>query len=394
MNNNKKNKKNETFEENDNENNLSFLFNKNNENKKNESNVKNKSNNKKVKNYMDEQKDLVSEETLAFLVSSSSFIRSVKINWQNTPFAIKVAYIFIFLSMLYYFLQVKYNLYGAVISALLLFCILFLINMYAAIVYLIVIMLVIYNKRSENLRLLGTLIESTKIVENRPYDGTKDTDYVLASDLPNELTVGTFAYGFWLYLNKPFDNTTIYRNNQWKSIFYRGSELDSKNDISHLTQYVGVWLKPDNQTLAFVFQQNGAQNESIELTNVEFNVWSYYVVNVTNNSVNVFKDGKLEVSSSLNQNAISMNDYGLFITSDYATAQLEDIQNDDGGEEESNEFYGKTGFDGNIAYLTYYEYNLTPVDIEDAMKLYQGNVNSYEKYRESKIENSLTTLIV
>ena len=209
MNNNKKNKKNETFEENDNGNNLSFLFNKNNENKKNESNVKNKSNNKKVKNYMDEQKDLVSEETLAFLVSSSSFLRSVKINWQNTPFAIKVAYIFIFLSMLYYFLQVKYNLYGAVISALLLFCILFLINMYAAIVYLIVIMLVIYNKRSENLRLLGTLIESTKIVENRPYDGTKDTDYVLASDLPNELTVGTFAYGFWLYLNKPFDTIIL-----------------------------------------------------------------------------------------------------------------------------------------------------------------------------------------
>ncbi len=397
---NKQNKKNETFEENNNQNNLSFLFNKNNENKVNNSNNKKKNtSNKKVNNYIQNQKDLIGEETLAFLGSSFSFIRSVKINWENTPFAIKVAYVFIFLSALYYFLEVNYNLYGAVISALLLFCILFLINVYAAIVYLVVIMLFIYNKRSERLRLLGTLIESTKIVDNRPYDGTEDNDYVLASDLPNELTVGTFAYGFWLYLNKPFENIPIYRNNQWKSIFYRGSELDSKNDISHLTQYVGVWLKPDNQTLAFVFQQNGSQNESIELTNVEFNVWSYYVVNVTNNSVNVFKDGKLEVSSSLNQNAISMNDYGLFITSDYATAQLEIIQNDDSMESgdmssEENEFYGKTGFDGNIAYLTYYEYNLTPKDIEDAKKLYENEVSSYEKYKESKIENYVTPLIM
>lgn len=382
-------------------NNISFLYN----NETGETNLKNNSvsssKNKKKKNntnkvgenknngfqkYISNQQSLISTEALSAIIISSGLFKNINDSWYSTPFQIKIGYIFIFGSILYYFLMIKYNLYGSIISGLLLFILLLLINFYLGIIFLIILLITIYNKYNEKIKISGTLIKATEIKNNKPYNGMKNHEFIESKIFPKEINTGLFGYSFWLYINKPFDKNPLYRNNEWKSIFYRGTQLDQKNDISQLTQYLGVWLTPNNESLAFVFQQNGSQTESIELTNINFNVWTHYYIGVSPKSINIYKNGKLEVSSSIQQSSISMNDYGLFITSDYALSQMNDISQSVVNEEDIA-YNDKTGFDGYLSYLTYYQYPLSPNEISDSINIYKDKINSYENNRKNKIED-------
>ncbi len=83
-----------------------------------------------------------------------------------------------------------------------------------------------------------------------------------------------------------------------------------------------------------------------------------------------------------------MDEYGLYITSDYALSQLEDISKTNViVSEEDNVYSNKTGFDGYLAYLSYYEYSLSTVDIENSVKLYIDKINNFENSRKKKKEN-------
>ncbi len=371
-------------------NNISFLYN-NNGNNKNNNLLKNKKSNKKnvenknnaFKKYVSNQKGVISNEALSAILVSSGIIKNINDSWDSTPFQIKMGYIFILLGILYYFLIVNYNLYGSLISGILLFLILLLINFFVGIIFLIILLLAIYNKHNEKIKLIGTLIKATEIKKNKPYNGMLNHEYIESKIFPKEVNTGLFGYSFWIYLNKPQTSEPLYRNNEWKSIFYRGTPLDNKNTL--LTQYLGVWLTPNNESLAFVFQQNGGQTESFELTNVDFNKWTHYYVGVSPKSINIYKNGKLEVSSSIQQSAISMNDYGLFITSDHSLAQIDDISNATINQEE--DIIYNTGFDGYLSYLTYYEYTLTPNEIINSINIYKNNINNFENSRKNKIED-------
>lgn len=377
---------------------ISFLYtNETEENnlKKNNNNLKNKKKNtnkvEENKNngfqkYISNQKGLISNEALSAIIISSGLFKNINDAWDTTPFQIKIGYIFILGSILYYFLMIKFNLYGSIISGLLLFILLLLINFYLGIIFLIILLLMIYNKYNEKIKISGTLIKVTEIKNNKPYNGMKNHEFIESKIFPKEINTGLFGYSFWLYINKPLDKNPLYRNNEWKSIFYRGTQLDQKSDISQLTQYLGVWLTPNNESLAFVFQQNGGQTESFELTNIDFNVWTHYYVGVSPKSINIYKNGKLEVSSSIQQSSISMNDYGLFITSDYALSQMSDIS-ESGVSQEDIIYNDKTGFDGYLSYLTYYQYPLSPNEISDSINIHKDKINSYENNRKNKIDN-------
>ncbi len=388
-------KKENKVEENENiaENNVSFLYNnsnnsKNNKNNKNTKNSKNENKSNSLKKYLANQKELINDETLSAILVTSGMFKSLTNTWDSTPFQIKMGYLFILGTLLYYFLIMKFNLIGSLVIGILLFFVLFLINFYVGIIYLILLLFMIYNKYQEKIKLSGTLIKATEIKNNKPYNAMKNHEYVKSTTFPKEMTTGMFGYSFWLYINKPLNRDSLYRNNEWKSVFYRGTELDQKNDISLLTQYLGVWLTPNDESLAFVFQQNGSQTESFELKTLDFNVWTHYYVGVSPKSINIYKNGKLEVSSSINQSPISMDEYGLYITSDYALSQLEDISKTNViVSEEDNVYSNKTGFDGYLAYLSYYEYSLSTVDIENSVKLYIDKINNFENSRKKKIEN-------
>ncbi len=409
-NNKNKNNKNENNNEENNENNISFLFNqnelnengnknqKNQKNNNNNKNQKNKNNNKNnnnrfngLNNYAKIQKNMIGNETIIALLATTSFFRGLQQRWDDTPFSIKIGYLVILGALLYYHLLVQFHMYYALFFIIFISIILFLMNPYVGIVALIFLLLILYNQKKYEIKLRGTLFSETEIKNNKAYDGKKKHEYIKADTIPRELTTGVFSYSFWLYLNKPYDNQPIYRSGEWKSIFYRGSQLDSKDDIANLVQYPGVWIKPDDQTLAFVFKNEGAQNESVELP-VEMNVWTHFLVNCGTRSVSIYKNGKLEVSSALLQNSLSMSDYGIYITSDYALAQLEDMTQEEINEEDSV-FSDKTGFDGNLAYLSYYDTQFSPSEIEDCMNLYKEKVEAYQKYKESKFEPRDTSSI-
>jgi hypothetical protein len=66
-------------------------------------------------------------------------------------------------------------------------------------------------------------------------------------------------------------------------------------------------------------------------------------------------------------------------------AQLEDMSQEEICSEDSI-LENKTGFDGNLAYLSYYDTHLSPSEIEDSMNLYKEKIEAYQKYKESKIE--------
>ena len=339
-------------------------------------------------NYGEMQKRLAMNESVAMLMGARATLGSIESSWDQTPFGVKMGYLFILGTIMYYFTAVQYNMWGVIITGALIAMVVFMWSVFLAILVAGIIAIYIYYKQTERTKLGGYLIDGTKIEDHRVYHGKEDHLYVSPSQLPTELEVGTFTYSFWVYLNKPVRGK-IYRDDKWKSIFYRGSKLDSKNDLSTLTQYLGVWLKPDNQTLAFVFQQNGSQNESIEFSDIEYGQWMYFVVNCTKNSVNIFKNGKLEVSSALNQNPISMNDYGIYVTSDYGMAQMDLVSGDVSTASEDEDESNDTGFDGYLAYLTYYVENLGVDEINTVMSFYKDKVDNYESWKLKMTESDL-----
>jgi hypothetical protein len=94
-----------------------------------------------------------------------------------------------------------------------------------------------------------------------------------------------------------------------------------------------------------------------------------------NQSVSVYKNGKLEVSSNLLESPVSMSDYGLYATSDYTSVSMDtSVSTKEDSASNSN-----TGFDGYLAYLTYYEYTLTSEEIEKSVKLFEKRVHDFEK---------------
>ncbi len=381
---------------NENENNISFLFNRNendsnesNENKKiHKSNAKNKNHTKSMKNnnYVASQRNMISNETMIALISTLSFFEDFQKKWDDSPFSIKAGYLVIIGLLLYYYLIYRFHLYISIALSLFASFILFLMNPYVGIVGLIFLGLIIYNRKKYEITLAGTVFESTKIKKKKAYDAMRKHEMISFEKIPRERTTGLYSYSFWIYLNKPTDSQSIYRENEWKSVFYRGSKLESGDDMANLIQAPGVWIKPDGQTLAFIFQNGTNQKESVELPNIEMNQWIHILIQCTPNSASIYKDGKLEVSYALLQSPISMNDYSLYITSDYALSQFSasGMQEEEGGDDDGYE----TGFDGYLAYLSYYEYNLTPTQIEDSIHIYEDEVKSFQDDQMSKVEST------
>ncbi len=346
-------------------NNISFLFGED-ENENTNRNTNRNMNKRKNKNNQ-----RLNNNILYGYSNNGSWSQS----FVDTPFSVKIGYILIALLGIYYTLFIQYHLFTSILLIAVVSLLFFFIHPIAGVIALILLLIIVYHQRSGHIKLKGQVFAETEIENNKAYDGRKDHFSVLSDKMSRELTPGVSTYSFWLYLRKAYDNEPIYRNNEWKSIFYRGSPLQQKDDIHQLVQYPGVWVKPDNQTLAIVFQKAGGQNESVELPDIEMNVWNHFTISCMNQSVSVYKNGKLEVSRNLLESPASMSDYGLYVTSDYASTSME---------EESSQSSTNTGFDGNLAYLSYYEYTLSPEEIEKSMTLYEKKVHDFEKKRSKK----------
>ena len=197
--------------------------------------------------------------------------------------------------------------------------------------------------------------------------------------MPQDLNGGYFTYSFWLYINGGSNNTNTwdnYRYNEWKSIFYRGNAIDNSGDLSSLIQFPGFWLTPVLNNMVIVFQ-NGSYVERLEITDLPFNKWTNISVVVETKSVSIYINGLLDRSLNLHQNITIMNGYNLYLTSDMMASVNQK----------------QSGFAGYLAELIFYNYALTPYDIQKSYNYYKKIIDSYQFEIDSKNNYYIPNLI-
>jgi len=311
-----------------------------------------------------------------FIKDTSNVIRSTKIGYdklsnifKNTPLTIKIANIVVPFSICYYFTYISFNLSLSIIFGILTFLVILLLSKMGAIMFIILYIISVANAYQQIQNVIGVPLIETDILRNKlrsPYDATSGSKIISSSRLPQDLNGGYFSYSFWLYVSD--DNFKHgkegYRNNEWKSIFYRGSAISSANhvDLSNMIQYPGFWLSPNINNLVAVFQ-DGSIVERIEIDNILLNQWFNVCVVVETKSVTIYINGFLDRSINLNQSVKMMNNYDLYLTSDQELDKRESKLG---------------GFKGNIAELIYFNYALTPSLVYSSYLYYKNIVDTYQ----------------
>ena len=311
-----------------------------------------------------------------FIKDTSNVIRSTKISYdklsnllKNTPLTIKIANIIVPFSICYYFTYISFNLPASIIFAIVTFFVILLLSKMGSIMFIILYIISVANAYQQIQNVIGIPLIETDILRNKlrsPYNATIGSTVISSSRLPQDLNGGYFSYSFWLYISD--DNfksgKESYRNNEWKSIFYRGSAISSTNhvDLSNMIQYPGFWLSPNINNLVAVFQ-DGSVVERIEIDNIVLNKWFNVCVIVETKSVTIYIDGLLDRSINLNQSVKIMNNYDLYLTSDQELDKRESKLG---------------GFKGNIAELIYFNYALTPSLVYSSYLYYKNIVETYQ----------------
>lgn len=326
-----------------------------------------------IKNSIKKQQNAAYEKMVQSTVATMQYgrdkYRGVQDAIRNTPILIKIMNTLIPFFFTYYFTVIQFNLAISVISALVTFFIIFLLSKIMAIVFFVLYIAVANDKASNFNKYIGNPIIQTDVIKNRkPFDCLSNY-LIIDSDkvLPKDLVGGYFTYSFWLYVNGNKNdinkdrNWYSYRYNEWKSIFYRGTEIDKSGNMATLTQYPGFWLTPNLNNMVVVFQNTG-YIERIELTNIPFNKWTNYTVVVESKSVSIYIDGLFDRSISLYQNVTPMTGSKLYVANDKNASRDKKLY----------------GFAGSIAQLTYYNFALKPLDILGAYKYYSDILNYYQ----------------
>lgn len=315
-----------------------------------------------------------------FIDKTENSIRMVKGKYNqlqgiinNTPIQVKILNIVVPFILLYIFTIIYYNLPLSILFAIITFFVILLMSKIIAVIYIILYILILTSVIQSRYVTIGEPILQTDIVKNKvPYD-CHSTSLVVANNLlPQDLNGGYYTYSFWLYVNGANNehNWKSYRYNDWKSIFYRGNNIDDSGDLSSLIQFPGFWLTPVLNNMVIVFQ-NGSYVERLEITNIPFNTWTNFSVVIESKSVSVYVNGLLDRTLNLYQSITIMNGYNLYITNDAKTGKNQK----------------ESGFAGSLSELICYNYALSPTDIyksyvyyKKIMNKYQSDINMNNKY--------------
>ena len=286
---------------------------------------------------------------------------------NNTPIQIRIANIVVPFVLTYVFTYLYYNLALSILFAIITFFFIFIMSKMSAIIFITLYIVSIVNVYNQLQQTIGKPISQTDIVNGTgPWisnkDNNKDNNKVPHSSLPQDLNGGYFSYYFWLYVkdtNYSSDPTKGFRPNEWKSVFFRGTQSTTYDS---LFQYPGFWLSPKLNNLVIVFQE-GSIVERIEINNIPINEWFNICCIVESKSVSIYINGLLDRTLSLNQNIKIMNNYDLFLTADSSLSSLTPKLG---------------GFDGSLAELIFYNYALTPDDVYKSYLYYLPYLNKYQ----------------
>ena len=310
---------------------------------------------------------------------------------NKTPIQIKMGNILLPFAFTYIFTKIYYNLGLSILFAILTTIAISILSKMMAIIFIILYIVVIYNTYIDRKITVGSPIKETDIVVNGvPYNCFNKSLTINNDTIPQDLQGGYFTYNFWLYLNGNnnsinTNNWNSYRTDEWKSIFYRGNAMNEDGDLSTLIQYPGFWLTPKLNNMVIVFQ-NGSYIERLEIANIEFNKWNNFSVVVEGKSVSIYINGLLDRSLNLYQSITMMNGYSIYVTSDLKSSTK---MNNDKPDEKM------CGFAGSLAQLIYYNYALTPYDIQKSYLYYKKIIDKYQSkiYIDNSYKYSIPGLI-
>jgi hypothetical protein len=277
----------------------------------------------------------------------------------------RIIYIIIPFILTYIFTLLYFNISLSIIYALLTFVLLMLYSKIIALIFLILYIVVVVDKNKKVNNYIGIPFLETNIYKNNQPLNCKNNPLIIdKKNILQNTNNGHFTYSFWLYVNGTNndlsgDNWNSYRYGEWKSIFYRGTSINS-DDLSKLVQFPGFWLTPKLNNLVIVFQ-NSSEVERIEINNIEFNKWLNIVVVFEIKSVNIYINGKLDRVLNLSQYVSNMDQYNLYISNDKNASPTQ-----------------QSGFAGSISELIYYNYALTNINVNKSYEYYKDIINKYQ----------------
>jgi len=298
----------------------------------------------------------------------------------KTTLQIKIINIIILLFLTYIFTIFYMKITLSIVLSIITFIVLFYINKLSACIFIIIYIIIIVRIINRDKNALGNPILQTNIIKNTiPYNCLSNSLMIPNTEFKTSLYGGNFTYSYWIYVNNSPSyeyNWNNYRYNEWKSVFYRGSQINADGDLSTITQFPGFWLKPILNNMVIVFQNNSF-TELLEIENIPFNTWVNILLIVETKSVALYINGSLDRTLNLNQNVAIMDSYNLYLTSDVSTSI------------EKN----KCGFAGCIAELTYYNYALTYEQIKIVYSFYKKIIEHYQRKIDLQIKYTIPGLI-
>jgi len=162
------------------------------------------------------------------------------------------------------------------------------------------------------------------INDNRPYDARLVFEYpsYLDKKVKNKYIDGSYlqvsnsnqiTYNYWLYISGNDNNQILEENTglcgrgwetcnygKWKHIMHYG---DGPQTISGEPSYIryqcpGFWLQRNLNILTICINTTGVveKGELFHLQDIELNKWTNITVTLNNNVINIYRNGKLEIS--------------------------------------------------------------------------------------------------
>ena len=389
-----------------NNNNFKNLFNNENNNNNNKNNNKNinKNNNKKKNNEESNvNENNINNENNKILNNTLNYYKDeVKTTMKNAtklvnninkvPLNIIILNILLSLICLFTFTNIYYNLTLSIIFAIITTTIIYFYSGYFSVLFLIFYIIYISQIIFDTYKNRGKIILETNLIKNltkKPFicdKIQKDSYNIISSKVfRNEFGNQNYCFSLFIYINgsNPLykNNFQNYRFRDWKSIFYSGDSeiLDDSKDITQIKQLPGLWLSPTLNNIVCIMN-DGLNTEKSTIQDVPLNKWFNITLNISNNSCTIYKDCKLEIEMALKNSIPDTTMDNLYIANDGALVKYKDDEM-------------RNGFAGRIAFLTYYNYNLTQRQINEICENYNSLLNKYQLNENKKIIYNTSCLV-
>ena len=303
------------------------------------------------------------------------------------PFQLKVFNTLAAFSFMYIFTNVKYNLPLSIIFALLTSALLFIyVGTYLTLIFIVLYSVYLIKIINEKYKSAGTIINQTNLFKtsngkammcDKPQ--TTENNVISYKNFRDEVDNRDFSISVFLYINgsnpKYDNNFRNYRYRDWKSIFYLGLNEIEENaqgnptELKNLNQIPGLWLKPTLNNIVMCIN-DGNNNGTLELNDVPLNEWFSVTIIVNSASVSLYKNCKLEKTLTLTSYLPETSNYNLYIANDGKLIKY-------------NDNVERNGFPGQMAFFTYYKFNLSQEDMDSYCNYYSKILKNYQ-YNENK----------